>query len=40
VGLVAAGAVMALVFGLIWVLFVYRKDRYVHIPQLRVTSRA
>lgn len=44
VGLVSAGAVMALVFGLIWVLFVYRNDRYVamrlRMPQLRVTSRA
>ena len=44
VGLVSAGAVMALVFGLIWVLFVYRNDRYVamrlRLPQLRVTSRA
>ena len=44
VGLVSAGAVMALVFGLVWVLFVYRNDRYVEmrfrIPLLRASSRA
>ena len=44
VGLALAGAAMALVFGVIWVLFVYRNDRYVEmrirIPLLRASSRA
>lgn len=44
VGLALAGAVMALVFGMIWVLFVYRNDPYValrvRIPPLRASSRA
>lgn len=44
VGLALAGAVMALVFGMIWVLFVYRNDPYValpfRIPLLRASSRA
>jgi hypothetical protein len=44
VGLASAGAGMSLVFGLIWVLFVYRNDRYVEmrirIPLLRASSGA
>ena len=44
VGLALAAAVMALVFGTIWVLFVYRNDRYValriRIPLLGASSRA
>ena len=42
-GLVAAGAAMVALFGLTWVLFVYRKDRYVdirfRIPLLRTSER-
>jgi len=44
VGLALAGAVMSVVFALIWVTFVYRNDRYVEvstrIPLLRASSRA
>ena len=44
VGLALAAAAMSLVFGIIWVLFVYRNDRYVamrlRIPLLRASSRA
>jgi len=44
VGLAAAGVAMVAVFGAMWVLFVYRNDRYVdirsRIPRLRVSERA
>jgi O-antigen/teichoic acid export membrane protein len=43
-GLVAAGSTMVLVFGVIWILFVYRDDPYVDMKaplgRLRVWSRA
>ena len=43
-GLAVAGVAMVVVFGLMWVLFVYRNDRYVdvrsRIPLLRVSGRA
>ena len=43
-GLALAGGVTALLFGVIWGLFVYRNDPYVdlrlHIPLLRASSRA
>ena len=43
-GLAAAGVAMVAVFGAMWVLFVYRNDRYVdirsRIPRLRVSERA
>jgi O-antigen/teichoic acid export membrane protein len=43
-GLVAAGSTMVLVFGAIWILFVYRDDPYVDMKaplgRLRVWSRA
>ncbi len=43
-GLAVAGVAMVVVFGLMWVLFVYRNDRYVdvrsRIPLLRVLGRA
>ena len=42
-GLAAAGGAMVALFGLIWVLFVYRRDRYVdirfRIPLLRTSER-
>ena len=44
IGLAAAGVAMIAVFGAMWVLFVYRNDRYVdirsRIPLLRVSERA
>ena len=44
VGLAAAGAAMALLFGVVWVFFVYRDDRFVdlrpHLGRLRAWSRA
>ena len=43
-GLAIAGVAMSVLFGLTWVLFVYRNDRYVdvrtRIPLLRAWSRA
>ena len=43
-GLAVAGIAMTVLFGLTWVLFVYRNDRYVdvriRIPLLRASSRA
>jgi O-antigen/teichoic acid export membrane protein len=43
-GLAVAGVALTIVFGLTWVLFVYRNDRYVdvrvHIPLLRASSGA
>jgi O-antigen/teichoic acid export membrane protein len=43
-GLAAAGAAMLVVFGLTWILFVYRGDRYVdlrpHLVRLRAWGRA
>lgn len=43
-GLIAAGVAMVAAFGLIWVLFVYRSDRYLdlraQLPLLRAWSRA
>jgi len=43
-GLAGAGAAMMLVFGVIWIFFVYRHDPYVdlrgHLPRLRAWSRA
>jgi hypothetical protein len=43
-GLAVAGVAMTVVFGLMWVLFVYRNDRYVdvrgRIPLLRPSVRA
>src|SRR5688572_20942999 len=43
-GLVGAGSAMVLLFGLTWVFFVYRNDRYVdlrgHLVRLRAGSRA
>jgi len=43
-GLAAAGLAMVVVFGLMWVFFVYRNDRYIdlraRLPLLRAQSRA
>jgi len=43
-GLVAAGVAMVVLFGLMWVFFVYRNDRYIdlraRLPLLREQSRA
>jgi peptidoglycan biosynthesis protein MviN/MurJ (putative lipid II flippase) len=43
-GLVAAGSAMLLMFGFVWILFVYRNDPYVdlkpHLVRLRAWSRA
>jgi O-antigen/teichoic acid export membrane protein len=43
-GLVAAGSAMLLMFGFVWILFVYRNDPYVdlkpHLIRLRAWSRA
>jgi hypothetical protein len=43
-GLLAAGSAMVLLFGVTWVVFVYRDDPYVdlrpHLLRLRVWSRA
>jgi hypothetical protein len=40
VGLAAAGIAMCAVYGLIWVLFVYRDDPYVDLTPLLVRLRA
>ena len=43
-GLVAAGVAVVVLFGLMWVFFVYRNDRYIdlraRLPLLRAQSRA
>jgi O-antigen/teichoic acid export membrane protein len=43
-GLVGAGSAMVVLFGLTWIFFVYRNDRYVdvqgHLVRLRMGSRA
>jgi hypothetical protein len=43
-GLIAAGSAMMVVFGVTWICFVYRNDRYVdlrgHLGRLRAWSRA